>query len=80
MGYKINYNIQDIESGIRRMFRECSNSRNDGFVAWGIKQDLYQLKWMIDDLLRESPDFSGEKEWLLEQEKKKVIDILKSEN
>jgi len=56
---------------------ECSDMRTDGWTGFGIKQDLYQIKWAIDDALRRCPEFVGEDEWLHEQEKKRLIDILK---
>jgi hypothetical protein len=52
---------------------------NDGFIAWGAKQDLYRLKWIIEDALRRCPDFSPEKEWLKEQEQERIIKILKDD-
>jgi hypothetical protein len=48
----------------------------DGFIGWGYKQDLYRLKWILDDAIKRSPPYSGEQEWLREQEKKQVIKIL----
>lgn len=79
MGYKHSYDTMIAIKEIRAAALECSNPRNDGFVSWGIKQDLYQVKWMLDDLLRNCPTFSPEAEWLKEQEQKKIIRILKDE-
>jgi len=77
MGFKMNYSVQDIECQIRMIHHDCTNPRNDGFVSWGLKQDLYQIKWMLDDLLKDTSTFAGEEEWLREMDKKKVIKILK---
>ena len=79
MGYKHSYNIIEAINQIRAAARECSNPRNDGFVAWGVKQDLYQLKWQLDKLLKECPTFSPEEEWLHEQEQKRIINILSTD-
>lgn len=79
MGYKTSYDIVRALNEIRAAAYECSNSRNDGFVAWGIKQDLYQVKWMLDDLLRDCPTFGPEEEWLREQEQKRIIRYLRDE-
>jgi hypothetical protein len=79
MGYKHSYDIVRVLSEVRAAAYECSNSRNDGFVAWGVKQDLYQLKWILDDLLKDCPTFSPEAEWLKEQEQKKILKLLKDE-
>lgn len=51
---------------------ELHNSRNDGFVQWGIKQDLYKLKFLVDEILAQSSDFVGEPEFLQEHAKKKT--------
>jgi hypothetical protein len=80
MGFKFSYNITDAAREINAAAYDASNPRNDGFTAWGAKQDLYRLKWILEDALRRCPTFSPEKEWLREQEKKKVIKYLKDEN
>jgi hypothetical protein len=77
MGYKLAYSIQDIETKIRSIYNECNNPRNDGYIAWGSKQDLYQIKWLVDDLLQKTSKFSGEDDWLKQQEQNKIINILK---
>jgi len=79
MGYKTSYDIVRALNEIRAAAYECGNSRTDGFVAWGIKQDLYQVKWMLDDLLKDCPSFAPEQEWVREQEQKKIIKILSNE-
>jgi hypothetical protein len=77
MGFKLNYNMSNIETQVRHLYYECNNPRNDGYVCWGMKQDLYQLKWLVDGLLQKTSKFSGEDEWLKQQEQNKIINILK---
>jgi hypothetical protein len=79
MGYKYNYNITDAIIQVNKAQRECCGPGVDGFIAFGIKQDLYQLKFILEDALRRCPTFAGEAEWLREQEKEKVMRILKDE-
>jgi hypothetical protein len=79
MGYKHSYDIVRALNEIRAAAYECRSSRNDGFVAWGVKQDLYQIKWLLDDLLKDCPTFGPEAEWLKEQEQKKILRLLKDE-
>jgi hypothetical protein len=80
MGYKHSYSVIETFQQVRAAVTECSDPRNDGFIAWGVKQDLYQLKWFLDDMMRMCPDFgTTEAEWLKEQEQKKIIKILKDE-
>jgi hypothetical protein len=77
---KKDWDVSNIASQIRSLSTQCSNPSNDGFTAFHLKQDLYQLKTIIDQALEEAPDFGQmEKDWLTEQEKKRIINILKSE-
>lgn len=80
MGYKHSYDIMQAYQQVRAAASECANPRTDGFVAWGVKQDLYHLKWWLDDMLKSCPEFAPEAEWLREQEQKKIIKILKDEH
>jgi hypothetical protein len=79
MTYIKNWSVEDISRQINNAYRICASPRQDGFTAWGVKQDLYQLKWLLDEAIKKCPTFSPEDEWLREQEKKKVIKILKEE-
>ena len=78
MGFKKSWDVGNITSQIHTLSRECSSPHNDGYTAFGCKQDLYQIKEVIDTAIRNSPTFAGEQEWLQEQEKKRIIKILKS--
>ncbi len=78
MGFKKSWDEADISRQIRAMARECASPYNTGFLTFEIKKDLYQLKEVIDRALQEAPSFGGmEEEWLTEQEKKRIIKILK---
>lgn len=77
MGYYKPINIAEVLSQIRMASYECRDMRTDGYTAWGLKQDLYQVKWAIDDALRQCPAFAPEEEWIREQEKNRVVKILK---
>jgi tellurite resistance protein len=79
MGYKYNYDITSAILEVNKASRECCDSRVDGYIAFGIKQDLYRLKWILDAAIKRCSTFSGEEEWLREQEKQRVIRILKDE-
>lgn len=80
MSFIKRWDVSDIVQQIQRATAQCTDPRNDGYVAWGVKQDLYQIKFMLDEALKRCPEFSPEKEWLREQEKQKVIKILKDKN
>jgi hypothetical protein len=79
MGFRKSWDVADISNQVRALARECSSPYNDGFTGFYAKQDLYQIKTIVDTALAESPDFGDlEKDWLQEQEKKRIIKILKS--
>jgi hypothetical protein len=79
MGFKKNWEVADITSQVHSLAREISSPHNDGFTQWHCKQDLYQIKQVVDQALAKSPNFGElEQEWLHEQEKKHIIKILKS--
>jgi hypothetical protein len=50
---------------------------NDGYTQWSIKEDLYKLKWLIDEIMADSPSFAGEEEFLKENEQVKMWSTLK---
>lgn len=77
MAYHKPIHVADVISQIRMAAYECSDMRTESWTAFGIKQDLYQIKWAIDEALRRCPTFVGEEEWLEKQEQRRVINILK---
>jgi hypothetical protein len=79
MGFKKSWEVGDITSQVHSLAREISSPYNDGYTQWHCKQDLYQIKQLVDQALARSPDFGDlEQEWLQTQEKKHIIRILKS--
>ena len=79
MGFKKNWEVADITSQVHSLAREISSPYNDGYTQWHCKQDLYQIKQLVDQALARSPNFGDlEQEWLQTQEKKHIIKILKS--
>lgn len=78
MGFKKSWDVADISRQIHSLARECSSMHNDGFTSFECKKDLYLLKEILDNALIEAPDFGEiEQQWLTEQEKKRIIKILK---
>jgi len=76
---KKSWSIEDVANQLRALTRECSSSYNDGFTAFELKKDLYQIKELVDHALNSSPNFGDlEQEWLTAQEQKRIIKILKS--
>lgn len=73
------WDVDNITSQLNKMIRECKNRDNDGFTSWGIKQDLYLIKFLLDQGLSDLPNFGEiEKDYLNNLEKKRIIKILKN--
>ena len=79
MGFRKDWDINAITHGIWMMRGQMNSPYNDGFVTWPIKQDLYKLKWLVDATLAEASTYAGEEKWLEEQEREKIMRILKDE-
>jgi hypothetical protein len=77
MGYKTSRNINSAMQEINAIVYDAQDNGATGFVQWPAKQDLHRLKWFIDDAIKQCPTFSMEHEWLREQEKERLIKILK---
>ena len=78
MGHRKDWDMNAIRHQIWTMSHEATTPYNDGWIAFGVKQELYQLKWQIDQALADCSTFAGEDEWLREQEQERIINILKS--
>jgi hypothetical protein len=79
MGFKKSWDVSAVSRQIHAMARECASPYNTGFITFEIKQDLYQLKDIIDHALRNCPNFGqAEQDWLTSQEQKRILKILKS--
>jgi hypothetical protein len=78
MGFKKNWDVSNVAGQIYTMARECASPYNDGFTTFEIKKDLWELKFIVDQAIKNTPTFSGEEEWLTEQEQKRIIKHLKS--
>lgn len=68
--------IIDIRHYIEREVFYITDTRMDGYTTWGRKQQLYELKFYLDDMLKKCPKYAVEDEWLEEQHMIKVQRIL----
>ena len=76
MGFKpMDYN--QVHHQIHMCAVEMYSSYNDGFTQWAMKQELYKIKWLIDEIMKNSPTFDGEDEFVKEHEKKVMWKQLK---
>ena len=62
---------------ISKVYYGATDKYMDGFTQWGYKQDLWLLKFYVDECLDKCSNFVGEDEWLEEIEKKKMWSMLK---
>jgi len=74
---KIDWNVDQVINECRKMHRGATDPYVTGFVNWPCKQDLYRVKFAVDELLKNTSGFAGEPEWLEEQEKEKMWQTLK---
>ena len=72
------WNVQQIQNQIQAAMFECTSPYNDGFTTWPIKQELYQIKWAVEEALRRCPEFAPEAEFLKEHEQEQLLKLLKT--
>jgi hypothetical protein len=73
----INWDADKVISECQKMYYGANDPYVTGWNNWPCKQDLYRVKFAVDEMLANTSKFSGEEEWLLEQEKEKMWKILK---
>jgi hypothetical protein len=66
------WNVDQVIGQCQKMYYGANDSHMTGFVNWPCKQDLYRVKFAVDNMLRNTGNFVGEPEWLEEQEKLKM--------
>lgn len=80
----IDWSIKEIQNQIFRILWAANDPRQDGFTTWRCKQDLYQVKFMVDQALAKCSTYAGETEWLeqqrKEQEKQQIWHALNQKN
>lgn len=69
MGFRKPMDYNSVHHQIYLTGVELCDSRNDGYTQFYLKQDLYKLKWLIDEIMKDAPELSGEKEFVTEHEK-----------
>jgi hypothetical protein len=72
------WNADQVISECQQMYHGANDPYMTGFVNWPCKQDLYRVKFAVDEMLSKTPKFTGEAEWLLEQEQQQMWKVLKS--
>ena len=78
MGFRKPMDYNSVHHQVYMAGVELHSPYNDGYTQWAIKQDLYRIKWLVDNILKDSPAFSGEEEFLKEHEQVVMWRTLKS--
>ena len=73
----MDWNVDRVISECRKMYAGANDPYVTGWINWPCKQDLYRVKFAVDEMLKNTSGFSGEEEWLLEQEAERIVEILK---
>lgn len=58
------------------MYHGATDPHMTGWNNWPCKQDLYRVKFAVDEMLNNTSAFVGEEEWLAEQEKQRMWKVL----
>ena len=66
------WNVDQVISACQRMYHGANDPYVTGWNNWPCKQDLYRVKFAVDDMLKKTSKFSGETEWLEELDKQQV--------
>lgn len=69
----MSWSVSRIKGDLQMMTHECRYHGNDGFTQFGIKKDLIEIKFLLNDLLETCPTFAGEEEWLQECLNKRLL-------
>jgi len=71
------WDVNKIKTDLWQIRVACTDPYMDGFTTWACKQDLIVLKYFIDELLDECPEYSIEQEFIDELEAQKTFNLLK---
>ena len=72
MGFRKPMDYNSVSHQIYMAGVELNSKYNDGFTQFEIKKDLHKLKWLLDAIMKDSPTFAGEDEFIAEHEKSVV--------
>lgn len=67
-----NWSVEQVIGACQKMHQGATDPRMTGWVNWPCKQDLYRVKFAVDEMLKKTSTFAGEEEWLEEHDKEEV--------
>jgi hypothetical protein len=71
------WNADQVISQCQKMHHGATDPYVTGWNNWPCKQDLYRVKFAVDEMLTNTSRFTGEEEWLKKQEQEKMWNRLK---
>ena len=74
---KMDWNVDRVIGECQKMYHGATDPYETGWNNWPCKQDLYRVKFAVDEMLKDTSTFGGETEWLEELQKEKMWQILK---
>jgi hypothetical protein len=77
MGFRKPMDYSSVHHQIYMAGVEMHSGHNDGYTTWEIKKDLHRIKWLVDEIMADSPTYAEEKEFLDEHSKVKMWRTLK---
>jgi hypothetical protein len=66
------WNVDQIIAECRKMYAGANDPYMTGWNNWPAKQDLYRVKFAVDEMLKNTGRFTPEDEWLEDQEKQRM--------
>lgn len=66
-------NLRDMIKFIHRISEEVNSNYNNAHAQWMSKQDLYRLKWEIEQALDQCNTFEGEEEFIKSHYNKELL-------
>lgn len=70
------WNKTDICSAIQKITFAATDPRQDGYVSWGCKQDLYEILWFVEDELAKCSTYVDEDEYVKRREQNQLLKVL----
>lgn len=75
-----NWNVNQVIAECQKMYYGANDPYVTGWNNWPCKQDLYRVKFAIDEMLANTSKFVDEEEWLeeqrIEREQKQIWKVL----
>ncbi len=72
MSFVKRWELGNVQDQLSACANQMNSNYNDGFTQWHCKQDLLIVKYQLDELLRNSPTFAGEQEFIDQLDKQLV--------